>query len=134
MCLVQLFYFNISFLPHYLQGIYNGTSLLTAGKSYELLVWIWDISWHAYKKNRQKLKLPWYINKSFLAKKFAGVWPGLSQVRKKESWFLLCGFLITILVWVLGGWMAHYLQHTANTYGIHFCIVYDGIFKCKSNV
>lgn len=60
---------SLSFHTTY-HGRNNGTSLLTVGKSYEHLVWIWAITLVDIlnKENRQKLKLPWDINKGFLCR------------------------------------------------------------------
>lgn len=60
---------SLSFHTTY-HGHNNGTSLLTVGKSSELLVWIRAITLvdMPNKKNRQKVKLLWDINIGFLCR------------------------------------------------------------------
>lgn len=71
LCVLCNYFTLISFSFHTTYKCHdNGAYLFTVGKSCELLVWIWAVSLAdtPNKKNRQKLKLPWGINKGFLCR------------------------------------------------------------------
>lgn len=93
------------------KGHNNGTSLLTAGKSYEFLVWIWAITLVDLpnKKNGQKPKLPWDINRGFPCRnlqkpnQFCGQWT--LNIGQKEGKLIFTLWFSIIIFSTIVGWL-----------------------------